>query len=142
MTNEEILAALFLIAPQFQTTDPVELARLNAIIDLLKCTICPNDFGKCYVLAFAYYLAHVLLINANAGTIGLATSLSEGGLSISFGTGGIGGLDSTVFGRQFLALRGTGRTKAFVSTPGLCGAYPYPYFYPYMGSGYPGPGCC
>lgn len=139
MTNQDIINALFLIAPQFKTEDVVELANLNALIDLMKCTICPDDFGKCYVLAFAYYLAHILLINQNAGTIGLATSLTEGGLSISFGVGGISGLDSTIYGRQFLALRGTGRTKAFVVGGSICGLYPY--FTPHMGSGYPS-GCC
>lgn len=139
VSSQEIIDALFIIAPQFVTTDPIVLARYNALIDMLRCTICPKDFGKCYLMAFAYYLAHILLIDQNAASIGLANSISEGQLSISFNVGGPGGLDSTVYGRQFLALRGIGHTKVFSTGGGVC--YGYPYFYPYMGSGYPD-GCC
>ena len=138
-SNQEIINALFIIAPKFKTTDPEVLARYNALIDMLRCTICPDEFGKCYVIAFAYYLAHILLIDQNAGNIGLAQSISEGQLSISFNNGGKSGLESTVYGRQFLALLGTGHTKVFSTGEGLCCGYPY--FKPFMGSGYPG-GCC
>lgn len=141
VSNEEIIAALFVIAPQFKTDDPLELARYNALIDMLRCTICEKDFGKCYLMAFAYYLAHILTIDKLAPTIGMTSSISEGQLSISYNTNtGKTGLESTLYGRQFLALRGTGQTKMFVARGGFC--YGFPYFYPNMGSGYPNHGGC
>ena len=80
--NSEIIALLFIIAPQFVTTDPVKLAAINALIDALRCMINERALGCCAVLAFANLLAHYLTVQSNP-YIGVSNSISEGQLSIS-----------------------------------------------------------
>lgn len=82
--NSEIIALLFVIAPQFITTDPEKLAAINTLIDALRCMINEKALGCCAVLAFANLLAHYLTLQINP-YIGISNSISEGQLSISIG---------------------------------------------------------
>lgn len=92
VSNAEILALLFIIAPQFVTTDPVKLAQYATLIDALECMINCKLLGCCAALAYANLLAHYLTMSLNP-YLGIGTSLSEGQLSI--------GLSSTVDGNFF-----------------------------------------
>lgn len=82
ITDAEILALLFVIAPQFQTTDPVKLASYATLIEALRCMINTRLLGCCAVLAFANLLAHYLTLQGNS-IMGVSNSISEGQLSIS-----------------------------------------------------------
>lgn len=92
ITNQQILELLFVIAPQFATTDPVKLQSYNALIDALRCTVNCKRLGCCALLAFANLVAHYLTMQSNP-LMGVGTSLSEGQLSI--------GLSSTTNGNFF-----------------------------------------
>lgn len=128
VTNEEILALLFVIAPQFATTDPVKLAGYNALIDALRCLINESLLGCCAVLAFANLLAHYLTMQGNAW-IGVATSLSEGQLSISVANTVNGNFwGSTPYGQAYWQLISNVKIGAYVTNsrrgwigPACCG---------------------
>lgn len=114
ISNASILALLFLIAPQFKTTDPIILAEYAILIDALRCMINEKALGCCATLAFANLLAHYLTISKNP-TTGIATSLSEGQLSI--------GLASTVSSGDFYLSTSYGQAyKSFIRSFRL-GAY-------------------
>lgn len=115
VTNAEILALLFVIAPQFVTTDPIKLAAYNALIDALRCEVNERFLGCCAALAMANLLAHYLTMSTNSG-LGVQTSISEGQLSI--------GLASTVnasfyasspYGQAYLQLIGKFKIGAYVT---------------------------
>lgn len=82
-TNEEVIALLFLIAPQFITTNPDKLNSYAVLLDQLRCMY-NNSLWCCGgALALAQLLAHYLTI-AQTPTTGLVSSMSEGQLSISY----------------------------------------------------------
>jgi len=130
VSNQQILDLLFIIAPQFATTDPVKLAAYNLLIDALECMINCRLLGCCAVLAFANLLAHYLTMQSNA-FLGVGTSISEGQLSIGF-TNTINGnfFASTPYGQAYLNIIGKFRIGAFVTNatrgwygPQCCGGY-------------------
>lgn len=144
VTNQDIINMLFIIAPQFKTDDPAILQSYDTLIEALKCYVCESVFGKCYVLAFAYMLAHVLYLAQSGASIGGVSSLHEGGLSISFAVGK-GSLQDTVWGRQYLMfLNQASPTQAFVTGGGPCCGFGLPFQHNF-GSGwirpFPGGGC-
>ena len=95
---------LFCIAPQFETDDEDKLACYNKIIDALRCQVNLKIIKCCGTLAYVYLLAHTLQIRSNPQT-GIASSMSEGDLSISFAiTSESGYLNSTSFGKAYLDL--------------------------------------
>ena len=127
ITNQQILDLLFVIAPQFVTTDPSKLDGYNALINALRCMVNCKKLGCCALMAFANLLAHYLTMQGNP-LLGVGTSMSEGQLSI--------GLASTV------------NASFYASTP-----YGQAYanflknvrFTPYITGGAPtwnGPRCC
>lgn len=100
-TNEQIIAAMFDIAPQFKTTDPDTLARYNSLIALLWCEINWSVVACCGVLIFAYLLAHTIQLSLNPLT-GISTNLAEGDLSIGLAVAANGSiLDSTSYGKAY-----------------------------------------
>lgn len=130
LSNEEILALLFAIAPQFQTTDPVKLAGYNALIEALECMINCNLLGCCAALAYANLLAHYLTMQGNP-YLGIGTSLSEGQLSIGL-TSTVNGnfFGSTPYGQAYWQIVGKFRVGAYVTNttrswygPPCCGGY-------------------
>lgn len=82
-SNSEILELLFCMAPQFYTEDPDVLECYNTIIDALRCQVNAGVVKCCTILAYVYLLAHALTIRTNP-QFGVASSMSEGDLSISF----------------------------------------------------------
>lgn len=82
-SNEEILNLLYCIAPQFANPTAEQLACYNLIIEALRCQVNEGIIKCCTTLAYVYLLAHMLTIRLNPNT-GVVSSMSEGGLSISF----------------------------------------------------------
>ncbi len=105
ITDDQILALLFALAPQFATTDPVKIAAYKVLIDALRCMINESALGCCALLAFANLLAHYLTIQLNP-SIGIQTSMSEGQLSIGYASNINSGdfYNSTPYGQQYQML--------------------------------------
>ncbi len=129
ITNEQVLALLFIIAPQFATTDPVKLAAYNALIDALRCMINEAALGCCAALAFANLLAHYLTLQANP-SLGITSSISEGQLSLGFATTAASGafFNSTAYGQAYQQLIGRFKMGAYITNtrrgfygPACCG---------------------
>ena len=102
ISDIQILNLLFIIAPQFKTIDPIILAEYTILIESLRCMINEKALGCCATLAFANLLAHYLTVSINP-QIGIATSLSEGSLSIGLSsTAGNGNFFfSTPYGQSY-----------------------------------------
>lgn len=133
ITNDQILALLFVIAPQFATDDPVKLAGYNALIDALRCMINENLLGCCALLAYANLLAHYLTLQLNP-ILGTSNSISEGQLSISMANTVNGNFfGSTPYGQAYLQIIGKYSVGAYVTNsrrawygPSCCsGGYGY-----------------
>ena len=100
-SNQQILDALFCLAPSFKTTDPDTLACYNMIIDMLWCQINWEAVSCCGIMIFVYLLAHTLTLRLNPLT-GVATNLSEGDLSIGLAVSATSGiLESTSYGKAY-----------------------------------------
>lgn len=130
ITNDQIIALLFAIAPQFATTDPIKLASYNSILDAVRCQVNDNALGCCATLALANLLAHYLMLSLNP-SLGLQTSISEGQLSIGLAnTVGAGFYNSSAYGQAYLNLIGNYKVGAL--TTGAGGGQGFWY----------GPSCC
>src|SRR5712671_6579758 len=115
VTNQQILDLLFVIAPQFATTDPVKLAAYNALIDALRCEVNARFLGCCYALALANLLAHYLVLSTNP-MLGIQTSIAEGQLSIGLAaTVNATFYSSSPYGQAYLALIGKFKIGAYVT---------------------------
>ena len=116
ISDASILALLFVIAPQLKTTDPIILAEYAVLIEALRCMINEKALGCCATLAFANLLAHYLTISINPST-GIATSLSEGQLSIGLAsTVGSGSFfSSTAYGQAYNSFLKRYRIGAYVT---------------------------
>ena len=116
ITDAEILALLFAIAPQFATTDPVKIASYELLIEALRCMINEQALGCCGVLAFANLLAHYLTVQSNP-SLGITTSLSEGQLSIGLASTVSGGdpYNATIYGQQYQQLIGKFKIGMYVT---------------------------
>lgn len=100
-TDDAIIAMLFIIAPQFKTTDPDVLANYRALISVIWCEVNWPVVACCGILVLVYLLAHMLTLAANPLT-GVATNLSEGDLSIGLAVNANGSiLDSTSYGKSY-----------------------------------------
>lgn len=118
ITNEEVLALLFIIAPQLETTDPVKLASYNALLDALRCEVNDRFLGCCATLALANLLAHYLSVSLNPG-LGIQTSISEGQLSIGLASSlNSGFFSSSPYGQAYLSLIGKFKIGAMVTNSG------------------------
>lgn len=103
-SNNDILNLLYCIAPQFQTTDEDTIECYNTIIDNLRCQVNEGIVKCCTTLAYVYLLAHLLTIRNNP-SLGVASSISEGDLSISYSVSSESSfLDLTPYGRAYLDL--------------------------------------
>lgn len=102
ISNSEIIAMLFAIAPQFATTDPVKLANYNLILDgVIRPQVNESILACNALLAYVYLLAHMLTLQTNPN-LGVNSSLSEGDLSIGIAvTADSSILNSTPYGRSY-----------------------------------------
>lgn len=103
-SNSQILDLLFCIAPSFKTEDADKLECYNTIINEIRCLVNERFIKCCTKLAYVYLLAHTLQIRDNPQT-GIATSMSEGDLSVSFAvTADTSYLKTTSWGKAYLDL--------------------------------------
>lgn len=99
--SQTIIDTLFVIVPQFYTTDPVKLANYNTMIGLLRCQVNEKVLSCCGILAYVYLLAHWLQLQTNP-QIGVASNLSEGDLSIGLAISPDSSiLNATQYGRLY-----------------------------------------
>lgn len=140
-----VIDALFLIAPQFKTTDPTILANYEALATLIKCQINCRLLACCGVMIFAFLLAHYLQLQANSN-LGVASNMTEGDLSIGFNVNpDIDALLLTPYGRSYLDLVKRTVVGSTVTNlpPVLGGVYQYVPACGCGGYGYGnGGGCC
>ena len=100
-SNSEILNLLFCIAPQFETEDADTLQCYADIIAALRCQVNSGIVSCCTDLAYVYLLAHLLTLRSNPQT-GVASSMSEGDLSIGFAVSSDSSfLQATPYGRAY-----------------------------------------
>ena len=66
---ESIRDILFRIAPEFETSNPDELAKIDLFIEDAKCDVPVSKLGKKADRAVAYYTAHLLTCIGNDGVI-------------------------------------------------------------------------
>ncbi len=104
ISSNTVIAALFIYAPQFYTTDPDRLAYLNTLYDLLKCQVNAQFLSCCGPSVFAFLMAHYLTLAANPN-LGVNSNISEGDLSLGFNVNpDINALNLTPYGRSYLDL--------------------------------------
>ena len=115
MTAIEIVR---MISEEFATTDNATLERW---VELCKPLVSRKQFGKLYEHALALVICHKMKMAGlgentlgDLGKIGnsfSASSVSDGGSSISFASAGVGNLQTdaefamTIYGTQYLQLR-------------------------------------
>lgn len=116
VTNQEVIDILFIIAPQFVTTDPDKLNTYYVLLDQLRCFY-NNRLWCCGgALALANLLAHYLSL-ANNPSMGLIANMSEGDLSIGYvATATEGFFSLTPYGKAFEMMRGQIRGGPLVAT--------------------------
>ena len=109
------------IAPEF-----VDSAQLNGAIDIADMQTAEGLCGDKRPLLVAYLAAHVLTLASRKGSGGPITSLTEGSLSIGFGSSGVmGSLSQTGYGQEYYRLSRAcvfaprTRVKASQIPPGL-----------------------
>lgn len=140
---EAVIDALFLIAPQFYTTDEQKLEDYFALANLVKCQINCKILSCCGVMAFAFLLAHYLTLQTNP-FLGVASDMKEGELSIGYNVGyDMDALLLTPYGRSYLDLiKRTVVGSTVTNLPVvLGGVYQYVPSYGCGGYGYGNGGC-
>ena len=123
----DVIRALFLIAPQFYTTDETKLADYEALATLIKCQINARLLSCCGVMIFAFLLAHYLTLQVNP-TLGMTSNMAEGDLSIGFNVNpDMNALLLTPYGRSYLDMVKRTVTGDTVTNlpPVLGGVYQY-----------------
>lgn len=128
INDQDILNLLFIIAPQFQTTDPQKLLAYSTLLISLKCIVNCRLLGCCSTIILANMLAHYLILQNNP-YMGIGTNISEGQLSIGLSSTVNGNFyESTPYGQAYLALIKNFRSTPYVSNSSL--------------RGWHGPQCC
>ena len=136
------IQAMFLIAPQFATTDPTKLTAYTQLAELVRCQINASVLACCGVMVFAFLLAHYLTLQANAN-LGVASNMSEGELSIGFNVSpDMSILNTTPYGRSYLDLiQRTVNFPVVTNLPPVLGGVAQ-YVPGCYGYGYGYGGCC
>lgn len=84
ISNSLIIETLFIIAPQFVTTNPTTLANYNFILDnVIRPQVNAAYFGCNALMAYVFLLAAYLSLSANPN-LGTTSNMTEGDLSIGF----------------------------------------------------------
>lgn len=102
ISNSLILETLFIIAPQFATTDTTKLANYNFILDhVIRPQVNESVMACNALMAYVYLLAHMLQLQLNPN-LGVNSSMSEGDLSLGIAvTADSSILNSTAYGRAW-----------------------------------------
>ncbi len=135
-SSNDILNALFLVAPQFYTTDPTQLSNLYAMIALVQPQVNSTVIGCNATLAAAFLTASYLTLQNNAN-LGVYSNMAEGQLSIGFNVAqDMLFLNTNPYGRAYIdiinrTVVGSTVTNIPVSLGGVitnglaCGCYGY-----------------
>ena len=103
-SNNAILDILFLIAPQYYTTDPIALDNLYAMIALVGNQVNQAILSCNYQMAYALLVAHYLTLQTNPN-LGVYNNMHEGqlqlGINVSADTGF---MQLTPYGRAYADL--------------------------------------
>ena len=101
------------------------LASVSVYLEMASAEISSAYFGAQYDMALAYLTAHKMCVMLDpsraGGTPGSIQSKSEGQLSASFGTNGIGGMNAlaqTTYGLEFMRIRNTRSLSGIAVTGG------------------------
>lgn len=101
ISSSAILDALFALIPSYYSTDPVVLARYNALIALIRCQFNERVLSCCGVMAYVFLLAHYLTLGDNPN-IGVYNNIKEGDLSLGFNVApDMNSLNLTPWGRAY-----------------------------------------
>lgn len=101
ISSNAILDALFALIPSFYSTDPVVLARYNALIALIRCQFNERVLSCCGVMAYAFLLAHYITLGNNPN-IGVYSDMTEGQLHLGFNVDpSVDVLNLTPWGRAY-----------------------------------------
>jgi|GEM_PF-1892378 len=104
ISSENVINALFIIAPQFYTTDPAKLAYLNTLYTLLQGQVNPKFLSCNGVLIYAFLMAHYLTLAQNPN-LGIFNNIKEGDLSLGYNVSAdMDALLLTPYGRSYLDL--------------------------------------
>jgi hypothetical protein len=104
ISDNDVLNALFILAPQYYTTDPTIINQYYQLINLVRCQINTQILSCCGVMVFAFLVAHYLTLQTNPN-LGMAANLHEGQLSVGFNVSAdMGFLLLTPYGRAYADL--------------------------------------
>lgn len=104
ISNNTVLSALFIYAPQFYTTDTDRLAYLNSLYTLITCQVNFQFLSCCGPSVFAFLMAHYLTLAANPN-LGILSNIAEGDLSLGYNVASnMNALELTPYGRSYVDL--------------------------------------
>lgn len=118
MTTEELDKV-----KRFMDKAVAESDRCDVFIEMAELQVSRDYFGNAYCLAVAYLASHIgsVSMRDDGGAVGTVSSISEGGISISYSASGSStddDLTQTTFGRAFIKLRDNMRP-----VPGITGSF-------------------
>jgi hypothetical protein len=103
-SSNDVLNALFLVAPQYYTTDPTQLTNLYAMIALVSPQVNSAVIGCNAALAAAFLTASYLTLQSNPN-LGVFSNLAEGQLSAGFNLAqDMNFLNTNPYGRAYIEL--------------------------------------
>lgn len=140
----DVLDTLFLIAPQFYTTDQDKLTIYERYAQLISCQVNARLLSCCGVMIYALLLAHYLELQKNSN-LGIASNMTEGDLSIGYNVSpDMNALLMTPYGRSYVDLVKRTVVGSTVTNlpPVLGGVYQYVPTCGCGGYGYGYGGCC
>ena len=116
LSSNAVLNTLFIIAPQYYTTDQAQIDNLYAMIGLVIGQVNANALGCQAVLAAAFLTAAYLTLQSNPN-LGVYGDMTEGQLHLGFNVdANIQFLNLNPYGRAYLDLiRRTGVVGGIVS---------------------------
>ena len=104
ISSDTVIAAMFIYAPQFYTTDPTILASYVALYDLVLCQVNFAFLSCCGPSVFAFLMAHYLTLAQNPN-LGVLRDIHEGDLSLGYNVNyDMTALEMTPYGRSYLDL--------------------------------------
>lgn len=98
----DVLNALFLVAPQYYTTDPILLENLYGMIALVSPQVNAKVIGCNAALAAAFLTAAYLTLQTNPN-LGVFSNMAEGQLSLGYNVGqDMSFLNTNPYGRAYI----------------------------------------
>lgn len=115
MLSQEVITQ----AKRYMQDSLMNHARVDVWLEMASLRVSKEYFGSAYPLALSYMAQHIgVLDQRNGDEVGSITSMSEGGISVSYSPAGGGTNDdllATNFGRAYLDLRSSKRPGFLVT---------------------------